>query len=217
VAPPSAWLGPLGLPGWAAYVGFNDFADAKPGETIVVSSAAGAVGTLVGQLAREKGLRTVGIAGGHEKCRHAEANGYDVCVDYKRPDFVQALADATPSGIDIDFENVGGDILDAVWTRLNRGARAVVCGLISQYSLTEPRRGPDLTVLLKKRIRMEGFVISDHAARIPDAVKALSALHAAGRLSLQDDVTDGLENAPAAFIRMLQGQNRGKALVRLAQ
>lgn len=211
---PAAWLGPLGLPGWTAHVGLLKLAEPKPGETVVVSAAAGAVGGLVGQLAKARGLRAVGIAGGPEKCAYAvEACGFDVCLDHRAPDFAEALAAATPDGIDIDFENVGGDVLEAIWPRLNPHARVVVSGLIAQYSLTSPRQGPDLTRLLKQRIRIEGFIISDYAAEFPAIIGELAGVLTGGGFNWRPDVTRGLENAPEAFIGMLEGRNRGKTLI----
>lgn len=213
----SAWLGPMGLPGWTAHVGLLDLCVPKSGETIVVSSASGAVGGFVGQLAREIGLRAVGIAGGAEKCAYAVSElGYHGCVDYKAPDFAAQLAAACPDGIDIDFENVGGVILDGVWPLLNNNARVLVCGLMAQYNLTSPHPGPDLTRLLKSRITVRGFIISDHFARIPDAIKQMAEKVAAGKISYRTDVTEGLENAPGAFIGMLQGRNFGKTVVKIA-
>lgn len=216
VASLPAWLGPMGLPGWTAYVGLFDFCSPKKAETIVVSSASGAVGGLVGQLARNAGLRVVGIAGGKEKCAYAVAElGYDACIDYKLENFAELLAAACPNGIDIDFENVGGPVLEAVWPLLNGHARVLICGLIAQYNLTKAYPGPDLTSLLKSRINMHGFIISDHSARIPEAVKQMAEWLGAGRIKFLTDVTDGLENAPNAFIGMLQGRNFGKTIVRL--
>ncbi|NEU98289.1 NADP-dependent oxidoreductase [Bradyrhizobium uaiense] len=213
---PSAWLGPMGLPGWTAYVGLFDLGAPKPGETIVVSSATGAVGALVGQLAKRYGLRTVGIAGGEAKCRYAvDELGYDVCVDYKSSDFPAALAAACPTGVDIDFENVGGAILDAVWPLLNSHARVIICGLMAQYNLKTKYPGPELTHLLKSRLTIRGFIISDYAGRFPEAIAQMSARLASGEIKIREDITDGIENAPSAFIGMLQGRNFGKTIVRI--
>jgi NADPH-dependent curcumin reductase len=207
LAPPTAWLGPLGLPGWTAHVGFLNLAQPREGETIVVTSASGAVGGLVGQLAKNRGLRTVGVAGGPAKCAYAvEALGFDQCVDYKADGFRAALAAACPDGVDIDFENVGGEVLDAVWPLLNMNARVVVSGLMAQYNLTRPWPGPDLTWLLKQRVDIRGFIISDHAAAIPQAIGEMAGRLARGEIKTRDDITVGLERAPEAFIGMLQGR-----------
>ena len=212
----SAWLGPMGLPGWTAYIGLSDFGTPTQGETIVISSATGAVGALVGQLAKSLGLHVVGIAGGTKKCRYAvEHLGYDECIDYKAENFPAQLANACPNGIDIDFENVGGPILDAVWPLLNSHSRVIVCGLMAQYNLISKYPGPDMTQLLKSRINMRGFIISDHFARIPEAIARMSELVAVGKIKFKEDITIGIENAPEAFIGMLQGANFGKTLVEL--
>jgi NADPH-dependent curcumin reductase CurA len=207
----------MGLPGWTAHVGLFDLCAPMSGETIVVSSASGAVGGFVGQLARGIGLKVVGIAGGTEKCAYAVSElGYHACVDHKAPDFATQLAGACPDGIDIDFENVGGVILDTVWPLLNNNARVLVCGLMAQYNLTSPYPGPDLTRLLKSRTVVRGFIISDHLKRIPDAIKQMAERIAGGKISYRTDITEGLENAPGAFIGMLQGRNFGKAIVKIA-
>lgn len=217
-APASAWLGPMGLPGWTAHVGLLDLAAPKAGETMVVSAAAGAVGSLVGQIGKLQGLRVVGIAGGPEKCAYVrDTLRFDACVDYKAPDFRDALAAACPDGIDIDFENVGGDVLQAIWPRLNRGARVVVCGLLAHYNATAPLPGPDLTWLLKRRIDVRGFIISDHIARLPKAIADMLGWVREGRIIFREDIVDGLENAPAAFIGMLQGRNFGKLMIRIGE
>jgi NADPH-dependent curcumin reductase CurA len=217
LAPPTAWLGPLGLPGWTAYVGLLNLAEPREGQTIVVSSASGAVGGLVGQLAKSRALHTVGIAGGQQKCAYAvEALGFDQCIDYKAEGFAAALAEACPNGIDIDFENVGGGILQAVWPLLNMNARVVVSGLMAQYNLTKPRPGPDLTWLLKQRISIRGFIITDHVTSIPQAIGDMARWLAEGEIKTRDDITVGLERAPAAFIGMLHGKNFGKTLVEFA-
>ncbi|WP_420969078.1 NADP-dependent oxidoreductase [Bradyrhizobium sp. B120] len=217
LAPLPAWLGPMGLPGWTAYVGLLDLANPTPGETVVVSSAAGAVGALTGQIANMKGLRAIGIAGGPDKCRYAvEELGYAACVDYKASDFRDALAAACPNGIDIDFENVGGEILDAIWPLLNRGARVIICGLMAQYNLTKPHAGPDLTVALKKRLNIRGFIIADHFPRLPAAIGEMAGWLGEGKIKYKVDVSAGLENSPDAFIGMLQGKNFGKTIVQIS-
>ncbi|WP_225116453.1 NADP-dependent oxidoreductase [Bradyrhizobium sp. BRP22] len=218
LAPLPAWLGPLGLPGWTAHVGLMDLGSPKPGETVVVSSAAGAVGTVAGQLARIAGCRVVGIAGGSDKCRYVvDELGFHACVDYKAPDFDRALAAAVPSGIDINFENVGGSVLDTIWPLMNRHSRLVVSGLIAQYNQTAPCPGPDLTVLLRNRINIRGFIISEHLAQIPNAVQQVGRLLRDGQIKTREDIVDGLDKAPAAFIGMLNGRNFGKLMVRLAE
>lgn len=218
LAPAAAWLGPMGLPGWTTYVGLFDFAMPKAGETLVVSAAAGAVGSLLGQLAKRQGLRVVGIAGGASKCAYAvDELGFDACVDYKAHHFAGALAEACPNGIDIDFENAGGAVLEAIWPLLNAGARVVVCGLIAQYNATAPVPGPDLTRLLMRRIAMRGFIISDHGERLPNAIGDMLDWYRKGELKFRADVVEGLENAPRAFIGMLQGRNFGKLVVQLGE
>jgi len=217
LAPLPAWLGPLGLPGWTAYIGLMSLASPKPGETVLVSSAAGAVGTVAGQLARIAGCRVVGIAGGPDKCSYVvDEVGFDACVDYKAGNLVGDLAKATPDGIDINFENVGGAVLDAVWPRMNRHSRAVVSGLIAQYNQTAPSPGPDWSTLLRNRINVRGFIISDHIAEIPNAVQQVAKLLREGKIRTRDDIVDGLDKAPSAFIGMLNGKNFGKLMVRLA-
>ncbi len=217
LAPLSAWLSPMGLPGWTAHIGFLDLCAPKSGETIVVSSASGAVGGFVGQLAREMGLKVVGISGGPEKCAYAVSElGYHACIDYKAADFASRLTAACPDGIDINFENVGGVILETIWPLLNNNARVLVCGLIAQLNHTSPYPGPDLMKLLKARATMRGFVILDHLAKVPDATRQMAEKVAAGTINYRTHVTDGLENAPEAFIGMLQGRNFGKAIVKIA-
>ncbi|MEN3350827.1 MAG: NADPH-dependent curcumin reductase [Bradyrhizobium sp.] len=194
-----------------------DLALPKPGETVLVSSAAGAVGTVAGQLARIAGCRVVGIAGGPDKCRYVvDEVGFDACVDYKAGNLGGDLAKATPDGIDINFENVGGAVLDAVWPRMNRHSRAVVSGLIAQYNRTAPSPGPDWSTLLRNRINVRGFIISDHIAEIPNAVQQVAKLLREGKIRTRDDIVDGLDKAPSAFIGMLNGRNFGKLMVRLA-
>jgi NADPH-dependent curcumin reductase CurA len=164
-----------------------------------------------------KGLRSVGIAGGPEKCAFAvEALGYDECIDYKAANFRDALRKACPDGIDIDFENVGGDVLEAVWPLLNMNARVVVSGLMAQYNLTKSHPGPDLTWLLKQRVTIRGFIITDHAARIPQAIGEMARWLSEGKIKTREDITVGLERAPEAFIGMLQGKNFGKTIVQVA-
>ncbi|RQT52481.1 NADP-dependent oxidoreductase [Burkholderia cepacia] len=221
---PSHALGVLGMPGFTAYTGLLKIGQPKPGETVVVAAASGAVGAVVGQIAKLKGCRVVGIAGDAEKCRYVtETLGFDVCIDRRAPDLARQLAQACPDGIDIYFENVGGAIFDAVLPLLNVGARVPLCGLISQYNDSEPAPGPDrlprLTdTLLKKRIHMEGFIILDHYATGYQAFLAeMGRWVEAGEITPREDVTDGLERAPEALIGLLAGKNFGKVVVRVAE
>jgi NADPH-dependent curcumin reductase len=218
VAQPSRALGGLGMPGFTAYVGLLDIGQPRPGETVVVAAATGAVGSVVGQLAKLKGARVVGIAGGQEKCRHAvETLGFDACLDRHPPDLASRLAAACPQGIDVYFENVGGDVLAAVLPLLNLHARVPVCGFISHYNDAAPAPGPDLATLLAKRIKVQGFIILDHYGERFDAFRReMGAWLAEGRIRLQEDVVDGLEQAPQALSRLLRGGNFGKTVVRVA-
>ncbi|MEX0808035.1 MAG: NADP-dependent oxidoreductase [Dongiaceae bacterium] len=209
-------IGPLGMIGATAWIGLMHIGQPKPGETVVVSAAAGAVGSLVGQLAREAGCRTIGIAGGPEKYRFVtDALGFDQCVDYKSAGFTDALAAATPDGIDIYFENVGGAIFDAVLPRLRRFARVPVCGLISRYNSPHPHPIRDARPFLVNRIRYEGFICTDRMDLWPKAHADFARLLKEGRLVWRESVAQGIENAPAAFISMLKGGNIGKQLVKL--
>lgn len=216
LAPISYWLGPLGMIGATAWIGLMHIGTPKRGETVVVSAAAGAVGSLVGQLARAEGCRTVGIAGGPEKCRHVvETLGFDACVDYKTADFADRLKRATPDGIDVYFENVGGAVFDAILPRLNRFARVPVCGLISRYNAPEPHPIRDARPFLVNRIRYEGFICTDRMDLWPKAHAAFRKMVADGSLVWRETIAHGIENAPDAFISMLKGGNLGKQLVRL--
>ena len=219
LAPISTAVGVLGMPGLTAYFGLLEVARPKPGETVVVSGAAGAVGSIVGQIAKINGNRVVGIAGGAAKVRHClDDLGCDACIDYKaEPDIGAALERACPAGIDAYFDNVGGPITDAVVMRLNDRGRIALCGQISQYNLDKPEPGPRLwTLLLMKQVRVEGFLIFAYADRYREGSEKLGQWLKAGKLTYRETITDGLENAPQAFIGMLQGANTGKQLVRLA-
>jgi NADPH-dependent curcumin reductase CurA len=217
VAPVSTALGVLGMPGLTAYVGLLDIGQPKAGETVVVSAASGAVGSLVGQLAKRRGCRAVGIAGGGEKCRFVvEELGFDACVDHRAPDFPEGLKAACDAGVDVDFENVGGAVLEAVWHRLNDFARVVVCGLVSQYNDVMPRPGPNLGVLLARRITMRGFIVADHWSRMAEFLSEVGPLVRAGEIRYKEDVVEGLEHAPEGLIGLLQGRNFGKVVVRVA-
>lgn len=223
IAQASLALGGLGMPGFTAYVGLLDIGEPKPGETVVVGAATGAVGAVVGQIAKLKGARVIGIAGGPDKCRYAvEELGFDVCVDHRDPRLAQQLAGACPDGIDVYFESVGGAVFDAVHPLLNINARVPVCGFIAHYNgrqEAETDRLPAwMATVLSKRIRMQGFIILDHYTTRFDAFRRdMSAWLAAGKIRLREDVVDGLENAPGAFIGMLQGKNFGKMVVRIAE
>jgi len=222
-AQPSLALGGLGMTGFTAYVGLLDIGQPQPGETVVVAAATGAVGAVVGQIARLEGARVIGIAGGADKCRYAmEELGFDACLDHRAPDLAGRLAAACPDGIDVYFENVGGAVLDAVLPRLNHHARVPVCGLIAHYNDDAAPAGPDrrpqlMASVLQKRIRMQGFVILDHYAERFAAFRAdMQAWLDAGRITLREDRVEGLEHAPAAFIGLLEGRNFGKLVVRVA-
>jgi NADPH-dependent curcumin reductase CurA len=213
--PLSAYLGPVGMPGVTAWFGLNRIIEPKAGETIVVSAASGAVGSVVGQLARIGGCRAVGIAGGPEKCRYVtEELGFDACVDYKAMDVGMGLKRACPDGIDGYFENVGGAILDAVLPRMNAFGRIALCGLIAGYSGEPiPIRNP--TWLLISRLKLQGFIVSEHMALWPQALAELAGHVAGGRIRYRETIAEGLDKAPAAFIGLLKGQNFGKQLVKL--
>ena len=217
VAPVTTGLGVLGMPGHSAYVGLLDIGQPKARETVVVSAASGAVGSVVGQIAKIKGCRVVGIAGDETKCRYVTNElGFDACVDHRAPDFAAALAHACPNGIDVDFENVGGPVLQAIWPLLNNFGRVVVCGLIAHYNDAAPPPGPDIRYVLAKRLTVRGFIILDHSARFGDFLRDVSAWLREGRIKFREDIVNGLENAPEAFIGMLEGRNFGKLIVRVS-
>jgi NADPH-dependent curcumin reductase CurA len=217
-APVSTALGVLGMPGMTAYVGLLEIGQPKPGETVVVAAASGAVGSVVGQFAKIKGCRAVGIAGGADKCRFVTGElGFDACVDHRAPDFARALEAACPKGIDVYFENVGGAVQQTVWPLLNDFARIPVCGLIAQYNSPTPMPGPDMFSVLRKRLMLRGFIVSDFAAKQSDFLREAGEWVRTGRLKYREDVADGLEQAPAAFLGLLQGKNFGKMLVRVAK
>lgn len=215
-APATAYLGCLGSTGITAWVGLIEFGRPKRGETVVVSAAAGAVGNVVGQLAKRRECRAVGIAGGERKCRIVvEEFGFDACVDYKAPSFAKDLATACAGGVDVYFDNVGGPILDAVLPLLKNGARIAMCGLVSQYNATEPYGVRNLREIFNHRVNVRGFLLSDHRDLWPAATKELMQAYAAGQLKSRETITDGLENAARAFIDMLDGGNVGKQIVRI--
>ncbi|MFN0161893.1 MAG: NADP-dependent oxidoreductase [Burkholderiales bacterium] len=222
MAHPSMALGVLGMPGFTAYMGLLDIGRPQAGDTVVVAAASGGVGSVVGQIARLNGCHVVGVAGGDQKCRHVvDELGFDACVDRRGGDFADRLAAACPKGIDVYFENVGGAVFDAVLPLLNVGARVPLCGLIAQYNRTTPAPGPDrlgllTSTLLARRIRMQGFIIGDdYGDRYAEFSAAMGAWLAAGKIRFREHVVDGLENAPHAFIGMLEGENFGKLIVRL--
>jgi NADPH-dependent curcumin reductase CurA len=212
--PPTIALHAVGATGFTAYFGLFDVGRPRAGDTVVVSGGAGAVGQIVGQLAKLSGCRTIGIAGGPEKARDlTEMYAYDVAIDYKHGDVADALRHEK---VDVYFDNVGGEISQAVHRRLNVGARIVVCGQISQYNEQRPQASFQPGLLIVFRARMEGFLVSDFAPRYEEAARRLARWVASGRLRWREDVSEGLENAPRAFIGMLNGANRGKALVKVA-
>ena len=215
--PMPAFLGVLGMPGVTAWVGLLDICQPKAGETVVVSAASGAVGSVVGQIAKLKGCRTVGIAGGREKCDYVVKElGFDACVDYKAGRLDDDLKAAAPGGIDCYFENVGGEILDAVLRRMNAFSRIAVCGLISQYNATEPYGVQTFQSILTNRIKVQGFIVSDRMELWAKALPELIGWVASGKIKYRETVAQGLENAPKAFIGLLKGENFGKQLVKLA-
>ena len=215
---PNQWLNVLGMPGMTGYFGLMDVGQPQPGETVVVSGAAGAVGQTVGQLARIKGCRAVGIAGGKAKCDWVVNElGFDACIDYKAPDLRDALKAACPKGVDIYFDNVGGDILDLVLARINRKARIIICGAISQYNNTTPVQGPkNYLSLLVNRARMEGIVVFDYTDRFPLAVAEMSGYLRDGRMKSREDVVTGLQTFPETLLKLFSGQNFGKLVLQVA-
>ena len=215
---PNQWLNVLGMPGMTGYFGLMDVGQPQPGETVVVSGAAGAVGQTVGQLARIKGCRAVGIAGGKAKCDWVVNElGFDACIDYKAPDLRDALKAACPKGVDVYFDNVGGDILDLVLARINRKARIIICGAISQYNNTTPVQGPkNYLSLLVNRARMEGIVVFDYTDRFPLAVAEMSGYLRDGRMKSREDVVTGLQTFPESLLKLFSGQNFGKLVLQVA-
>ncbi|MHC2089993.1 NADP-dependent oxidoreductase [Methylobacterium sp. CM6244] len=221
-APVSTALGVLGMPGMTAYTGLLTIGQPKAGETVVVAAAAGPVGSLVGQIAKLKGARAVGIAGGPEKCAYlTDVLGFDAAVDHRTDDLPGALAAACPDGIDVYFENVGGAVFDAVLPLLNDFARIPVCGLVSGYNLTELPPGPDrspvvMRAILTKRLTLRGFIVWDFADQEEEFLSEVGTWLREGRIQHREDIVDGLEAAPEAFIGLLKGRNFGKMLVRIA-
>jgi len=221
IQPPSYGLGVLGMPGLTAYVGLLDIGQPKAGDTVVLAASTGAVGSVVGQIAKIKGCRVVGIAGAKEKCDYAvQELGYDACISHYDKHMAKQLAAECPDGIDVYFENVGGSSWEAVMPLLNNFARVPVCGLIAHYNQTELPPGPDRmsqmqAMLLTRRIKMQGFIISDHRDRIPDFVRDVSTWLAQGKIKYREDVVEGLENAPGAFLGLFEGANFGKLVVKV--
>lgn len=216
LAPLSLSLGLIGQSGATAVVGLVDIANIRPGETVVVSAAAGAVGSAVGQVAKIKGCRAIGIAGGADKCRHAIADlGFDACIDYKAGPIGPAIAKAVPEGVDIYFDNVGGEVLDAVLPLLRQGARVPICGQISQYNLSDRQGLRNVSSILDTCARVQGFRIGNHLKRRDEALDELMDWYRAGRLEYRETVAQGFEAAPAALINMLAGGNVGKQVVKV--
>ncbi|HET7757714.1 MAG TPA: NADP-dependent oxidoreductase [Steroidobacteraceae bacterium] len=222
LARPSYALGVLGMPGLTAYVGLLDIGRPQPGETVVVAAATGAVGSIVGQIARLKGCRVVGIAGGAEKCRHAvEVLGFDAGLDHRAADLPERLAAACPRGIDVYFESVGGAVLAAVWPLLNVGARVPLCGLIAWYNLDQPPPGVDrtpglLATVLRRRVKIQGFIVFDHYDRATAFREDMARWLRAGSVKYREQVIEGLERAPEGLMGLLRGENFGKLVVRVA-
>ena len=218
LAPLPVYLGVLGMPGMTAYFGLLDVAEVKEGDTVVVSGAAGAVGSVVGQIAKIKGCRVVGIAGGPEKCDFIVRElGFDAAIDYKSEDVRAALKEKCPDRINVYFDNVGGDILDAVLTRLARGARIAICGAVSQYNNRAGMKGPsNYMALLVDRARMQGFLVFDYADRYMEAAMEMGGWMAEGRLKSTEDIVDGLETFPETLLKLFKGENLGKLMIKVA-
>ena len=216
LVPLSAYLGAVGMPGLTAWLGMLDIGAPKPGDTVVVSAAAGAVGSIAGQIAKIKGCRAVGIAGGKQKCELVVKEfGFDACVDYKGEHLAKDLRAAAPKGIDIYFENVGGQILETIALQLNPFARIPLCGLISQYNEVKPHGLDNLVMLLVNRVKLQGFIVSDHAAQSGKAIEELAGWVRDGKIKYRETIANGIEDAPRAFIGLLKGENVGKQLVKL--
>ena len=218
LAPLPVFLGTLGMPGLTAYFGLLDVGALKAGDTVVVSGAAGAVGMPVGQIAKIKGARAVGLAGSPEKCEYVVKElGFDACINYKMDDVRAALRQHCPTGINVYFDNVGGEILDLALAQLARGARVVLCGAISQYCSTSGVKGPDNYLsLLVNRARMEGFLVFDFAARYAEALREMAGWRAAGKLKSREDIVSGLKTFPDALCKLFHGENFGKLVLKIA-
>lgn len=217
IDPPSLHLGSLGMPGLTAYAGLLRLGEPKPGDVVVVSAASGAVGSMVGQIAKIKGCRVVGVAGSPEKCAWVtDTAGMDACINYKQEDLREGLKKHCPDGIDLYFDNVGGDMLQAVMEQLALGARVVLCGLMAQYNTTGMPPGPNPAFIIKARATVRGMVVYDHEDAREDFVHDAGGWIRDGQIHVLEDVTDGIENAGAAFARLMRGENRGKTIVRMA-
>ncbi len=213
----SYYVGVLGMPGLTAWFGLKEIGQPKPGDTVVVSAASGAVGSVVGQLAKIRGCRAVGIAGGAAKCDYVVKElGFDACVDYKAGNLQRDLKEACPKGADVYFENVGGEMTDVLLRVMNPFSRMIVCGLIAEYNTTEPYGVKMFRAILVNRIKVQGMIVFDWKDRYGEALKDLAAHVAAGRIKYRESVVEGIENAPKGFIALLKGQNFGKQLVKLA-
>jgi NADPH-dependent curcumin reductase CurA len=211
-------LAVLGMPGMTAYFGLLDIGQPVEGQTVLVSGAAGAVGATVGQIAKLKGCRAVGVAGGPEKCRIlTEDFGFDAAIDYKGDDLGVALKEKCPDRVDVYFDNVGGEVLDAALGRLARGARIVICGAVSQYNESSMRGPANYMALLVRRARMEGFVVFDYASRYADAAREMGGWMAEGKLKSVEDVVDGIETFPETLLKLFRGENMGKLCLRVAE
>ena len=216
-APESYYLGILGMPGITAWFGLFEIGQPKPGNTVVVSAASGAVGSIVGQLAKIKGCRVVGIAGGKTKCDYVVKElGFDACIDYKAGNLLVDLREHCPKGVDVDFENVGGVILDTALRVMNLFSRIVICGLIAEYSATEPYGYKNLRSVLVNRIRMQGMIFVDWKDRYSEALDGLNGYLAEGKLKYRESIVEGIDKAPKGLIALLKGDNFGKQLVKLA-
>jgi NADPH-dependent curcumin reductase CurA len=218
VAPLPVHLGTLGMPGMTAYFGLLEVGKPQPGQTVVVSAAAGAVGSLVGQIAKIKGCRAVGLAGGKQKCDYVtQTLGFDAAIDYKSEDVKRALRQHCPQGVDVYFDNVGGDILDSVLTQINRNARIVICGAISQYNSTTGVKGPsNYLSLLVNRASMTGMIVFDYAARYAEAARDMAGWLETGRLKSREDIVEGLETFPETLMKLFTGENFGKLVLKVA-
>ncbi|MGX8220181.1 NADP-dependent oxidoreductase [Psychrobacter celer] len=223
MANPSYGLGVLGMPGFTGYMGLTDIGKPQKGETLVVAAATGPVGATVGQVGNQYGLRTVGIAGGADKCDFAVRElGFDVCIDHKADDFAEQLKNACPDGIDIYYENVGGKVFDAVMPLLNAHARIPVCGLVSQYNVTDLPEGKDrlgmlMGLILRQRLTVKGFIIfEEYGDHFPEFLETMGKWVESGAVKTKEHITDGLNNAPDAFVKMLNGENFGKTVIKVA-
>ena len=216
--PLTAFMGPMGMTGMTAYFGLMDIGKPKAGETVVVSAAAGAVGSMVGQIARIQGCRVVGIAGSDDKCKWlTDTAGFDAAINYKTEDVGAALDKHCPDGIDINFENVGGEIMDTILTRLNDFARMPLCGLISSYNATDPVPGPyNFSMLLMRHVTLKGFIVTDYMERFPEGMQAMGQWLMEGKIKFETDVVNGLENAPGSLERLFTGKNLGKLVVEVS-